>query len=96
MFLNGQFGGQIIRGKRKDDNGTDESYEAEHLLERVASVLRLTNEGLIAPGDMLDFLYALRRRNAPSLAHLTFVATLAGNLSHGKHGELQEKEKRTC
>jgi len=71
---------QTIGGKRKGDNGTDEIYEAEHLLEMVASVLRLINESSIAPGDMLDFLYALRRRKAPSLAHLTFVATLAGNI----------------
>ena len=55
-------------------------YEAEHLLEMVASVLRLINESSIAPGDTQDFLYALRRRKAPSLAHLTFVATLAGNI----------------
>jgi hypothetical protein len=82
---------QTVRGKRKGDHGTDEIYEAERLLERVASVLRLINESSIAPGDMLDFLYALRRRKAPSLAHLTFVATLTGNMSHGKQGELQEK-----
>jgi len=65
---------QTIGGKRKGDNGTDEIYEAEHVLEGVASVLRLTYENSIAPGDMLDFLYALRRRKASSLAHLTFVA----------------------
>ena len=71
---------QTIGGKRKGDNGTNKIYETEHLLERVVSVLRLINESSIATGDMLDFLYTLRRRKAPSLAHLTFVATLAGNI----------------
>ena len=67
---------ETIGGKRKGDNGTDEIYQAEHLLERVVSVLRLINESSIAPGDMLHFLYALRRRKAPSLAHLTYSSTV--------------------
>jgi hypothetical protein len=53
---------ETIGGKRKGDNGTDDIYEAGHLLERIASVLRLSNGSSIAPGDMLDFLYALRRK----------------------------------